>query len=67
VNGYLSAGKVKFSVAKATPTAFYLNNKETKRQLAVNVRGNTLPYNPNLICLAVKLNGQLTYKQHAVA
>jgi len=60
----LSAWKLKLSVTKTTSTAFHLNNKETKRQLAVNVRGNTLPYNPNPTYLGVKLDRQLTYKQH---
>jgi len=62
---YLSAWKLKLSVTKTTSTAFHLNNKETKRQLVVNVRGNTLPYNPNPTYLGVKLDRQLTYKQHA--
>jgi len=33
---YLSAWKLKLSVTKTTSTAFHLNSKETKRQLAVN-------------------------------
>jgi len=55
----LSAWKLKLSVTKPTSTAFNLN-KETKRQLAVNVRGNTLPYNSNPTYLGVKLDRQLT-------
>jgi len=51
-------------VTKTTSTAFHPNNKETMRQLAVNVQGNTLPYNPNPTYLGVKLDRQLTYKQH---
>jgi len=52
------------SAKQATSIAFHLNNKETTRRLAVNVLGNTLPYNPNLTYLGVKLDRQLTYMQH---
>ena len=54
----------KLSVTKTTSTTFHLNIKETKCQLAVNVWGNTLPYNSNH-SLWVKLDRQLTYKSRA--
>ena len=60
---FLSALKLKLNVTKTTSTAFHVNNKETKRQLAVNVRGNTPPNNPNPTCPGVKLDRQLTSKQ----
>jgi len=55
---YLSAWKLKLIVTKTTSTAFHINYKETKRQLAVNVWGNTLPYNSNP---GVKLDRQPAY------
>jgi len=39
---FLSAWKLPLSVTETTSTAFHLNNKETKRQLAVNFRSNAL-------------------------
>jgi len=46
---FLSAWKLKVSATKTTSTAFHPHNREAKHQLAVSVRGNTLPYSYTLI------------------
>ena len=45
-------------------TAFHLNTKEAHRQLQINLDGSPLPYNPTPTYLGVKLDRQLTYRQH---
>ena len=64
IAGYLKTWRLKLSVAKTTSTAFHLNTKEARRKLTVNVNGSPLPHNPTPTYLGVKLDRQLTYKQH---
>ena len=61
---YLKIWILTLSVAKTTSTAFHLNIKEARRQLKVNLHGSPLPYNPTPTYLGVKLDRQLSYKQH---
>ena len=64
IAGYLKTWRLKLSVAKTSSTAFHLNTKEARRQLTVNVNGSPLPHNPTPTYLGVKLDRQLTYRQH---
>ena len=64
---FLEKWRLKLSVAKTTVTAFHLNTKEANRQLTVVHNGTPLPNNPHPTYLGVKLDRQLTYKQHLEA
>ena len=52
------------NTAKTTSTLFHLNNHEAQQQLNLCVYGTTLPHNPHPKYLEVKLDRQLTYRQH---
>ena len=64
ISEYLKLWRLKLSMAKTTATAFHLANKDANRQLKVSLGGSLLPYNPSPTYLRVKLDRQLTYKQH---
>ena len=64
---YLQTWRLKLSVAKTTVTPFHLNTKEANRELTVLHNGERLPNNPHPTYLGVKLDRQLTYRQHLEA
>ena len=64
---YLRTWRLKLSSAKTTATPFTLNTKEAHRQLTVKLDGSTLPCNPTPTYLGVKMDRQLTFKQHIEA
>ncbi len=64
---YLRSWRLKLSKAKTTVTAFHLNIKEAKHQLTINLDGTPLPYSAPPTYLGVKLDRQLTYKEHLKA
>ena len=59
---YLSRWCLKLSTAKATTTAFHLNNRDTHQQLDVVVNGAPLRNNNTPVYLGVTLDRSLTYK-----
>ena len=64
IAAYMNTWRLKLSTAKTTATAFHLNTKEARRQLTVNLNGTPLLHNPTPTYLGVKLDRQLTFKQH---
>ena len=54
----------KLNSSKTTSAPFHLNTHEAQRQLSICVHGTTLPHNPHPRYLGVKLDRQLTYRQH---
>ena len=64
---YLRTWRLKLSSAKTTATPFTLNTKEAHKQLTVKLDGSTLPCNPTPTYLGVKMDRQLTFKQHIEA
>ena len=65
----LRTWRLNLSTAKNnnTATPFTLITKEAYRQLAVKLDGSTLPCNSTPTSLRVKLDRQLTFKQHIEA
>ena len=61
---FLKTWRLKLNSSKTTSTPFHLNNQKAKRQLNICVHGATLPHNPHPRYLGVKLDRQLTYRQH---
>ena len=61
---YLKLWRLKLSMAKTTATAFHLSTKHANRQLTVLLGDSILPYSASPIYLGVKLDRQLTYRQH---
>ena len=64
IANYLLKWRLKLNIAKTTTTAFHLNNKEAKHQLAIKLHGTILPHNRHPTYLGVKLDKQLTFWQH---
>ena len=64
IANYLLKWRLKLSMAETTTTAFHLNNKEAKCQLAIKLHGTILPHNTHPTYLGVKLDRQLTFLQH---
>ena len=58
---------MKLSHTKTVMAAFYLNNRETKRELKVYNNGKLLPFCPTPNYLGVKLDKSLTFRHHLVA
>jgi len=54
-------------LAKITTSSFHLKKKESKRRLTVYYDGTPLLHNPFPTYLGVKVDRQLTYKQHTDA
>ena len=67
ISTYLDKWRLKFTTAKTATTAFHLNNREANRQLKTFVKGSLLPYQSHPTYLGVKLDRQLTYRQHLEA
>ena len=64
ISTYLNKWRLKLRTAKTTTTAFDLNNTEANRPLKIFVRGTLMPYRSHPTYLGVKLDRQLTYRQH---
>ena len=64
VGEYRQIWKLKLSITKTVSTAFYLNNKEAKRELKVNFNNETLPFCSEPIYLGVTLDRSFTYRRH---
>ena len=64
ISTYLDKWRLKLSTAKTTTTAFHLNNREANRHIKIFVRGSLLPHQSHPTYLGVKLDRQLTYRQH---
>ena len=64
IANYLLKWRLKLSMAKTTTTAFHLNKKEAKCQLAIKLHGTILSHNTHPTYLGVKLNRQLTFQQN---
>ena len=61
---YLKTWRLKLSHAKTVTEAFYLLNREAKRELKVYANGKLLPFCPVPIYLGVKLDRSLTFRHH---
>ena len=59
--------RLKLSHTKTVTAAFYLNNREVKRELKVYNNGGLLPFCPTPTYLGVKLGRSLTFRHHLVA
>ena len=64
---YLQTWRLKLSHTKTVTAAFYLNNREAKRELKANNNDRLLPFCPTPIYLGVKLDRSLTFRHHLVA
>ena len=64
---YLQTWRLKLSHTKTVTAAFYLNNREAKRELKVYNNGRLLPFCPSPTYLEVKLDRSLTFRHHLVA
>ena len=60
----LQTWRLKLSNAKTVTAAFYLHNREAKRELKVKNNGKVLPFCPVPTYLGVKLDRALTYRHH---
>ena len=67
LSAYLQTWRLKLSHTKTLTAAFYLNNREAKRELKVYNNDRLLPFCPIPIYLGVKLHRSLTFRQHLVA
>ena len=67
LSAYLQTWRLKLSHTKTVTTAFYLNNREAKRELKVYNNGRLLPFCPTPTYLGVKLDRLLTFRHHLVA
>ena len=66
LSAYLQTWRLKLSHTKTVTAAFYLNNREAKRELKVYSNGRLLPFCPTPIYLGVKLDRLLTFRHHLV-
>ena len=67
LSAYLQTWRFKLSHTKTVTTAFYLNNREAKRELKVYNNGRLLPFCPTPTYLGVKLDRSLTFRHYLVA
>ena len=69
LSAYLQIWRLKLSHTKTVTAAFYLNNREAKRELKVYNNGRLLPFcpTPTYEYLGVKLDRSLTFRHHLVA
>ena len=67
LSAYLQIWRLKLSHTKTVMAAFYLNNREAKRELKVYNNGRLLPFYPTPTYLGVKLDRSLTFRLHSVA
>ena len=64
LSGYLQTWRLKLSNTKTVTAAFYLNNREVKRELNVFNNGNLLPPCPVPTYLGVNPDRLLTFRHH---
>ena len=68
LSAYIQTWRLKLSHTKTVTTAFYLNNREAKRELKVYYSNDRLlPFGSTPIYLGVKLDRSLTFHHHLVA
>ena len=67
LSAYLQNWRLKLNHIKTMTAAFYLNNREAKRELKVYNNGRLLPFCPTPTYLGVKLDKSLTFRHHLVA
>ena len=67
LSAYLQTWRLKLNHAKTVTAAFYLNNREAKRELKVYNNGRLLPFCPTPTYLGIKLDRSLTFLHHLVA
>ena len=67
LSAYLQTWRLKLSHTKMVTAAFYLDNREAKRELKVYNNGRILPFCPNSTYLGVKLDRSLKFRHHLVA
>ena len=67
LSAYLQTWRLKLSHTKTMTAAFYLNNRESKRELKVYNNHRLLPFCPTPTYLGVKLDKSLTFRHHLVA
>ena len=67
LSAYFQTWKLKLSHTKTVTAAFYLNNREAKRELKVYNNGRLLPFCPTPTYVGVKLDRSLTFRHHLVA
>ena len=64
LSAYLQTWRQKLSHAKTVTAAFYLHNREVKRELKAKNNGKILPFYPLPTNLGVKLDRALMYRHH---
>ena len=64
---YLQTWRLKLSHTTMVTAAFYLNNREAKRELKVYNNSTLLPFCPKSAYLGVKLDRSLTFRHHLLA
>ena len=67
ISTYLQTWRLELSHTKTVTMAFYLNNREAKRELNVYNNGKRLPFCPVPTYLGVKLDRSLTFRHHLEA
>ena len=67
LSSYLQTWRLKLSHTKTVTAAFYLNNREAKRELKIYNNDRLLPFCPTPTYLGVKLEKLLTFCHHLVA
>ena len=66
LSSYLQTWRLKLSQTKTMTAAFYLNNREAKREIKVYNNGRLLPFCPTPTYFGVKLDISLTFRHHLV-
>ena len=67
LSAYLQTWRLKLSHTKTVTLAFYLNNREAKRELKVYNYDRLLSFCPTPTYLGVKLDRSLTFRHYLVA
>ena len=67
LSAYLQTWRLKLSHTKTVTAAFYLNNREAKREQKVYNNGRFLPFCSTPTYLGVKLDRSLTFRHHLVS
>ena len=66
LSAYLQTWRLKLNHTKTVTVAFYLNNREAKRELKVYNNDRLLPFCPIPTYHGVKLDRSLTFRHHLV-